>query len=444
MSPLWHAWNDTLEIEQFRRPALRDDAGQESKMQMADRALATQSAGITFPFERPAIPQSSEYVELRGRPTLTRARLWDGKLVWLATRYDDVRTILADTRFSSSSEHENYPALSGSRVALVKAEKPVTMIRQDGADHNALRRIFASEFTHSRVSKLEPEMRSVIDQLADEMEEKGAPFELVKGFALAMPSRIIARVLGVPYEDHEFFEENSGKKIDLSITPEEALDAARKLREYLSDILKEKMRDPDRYDDLLTRIYVKHVATGDMSFDELLANVELLILAGHETTANMTALGALTLMQNPDAFRALHEDQDGTVIKPMVEELLRYLTIVHLFSGRVALDDVEVGGVTIRKGDGVIALIAPANHDPQRFPNPESFDYTRPRVPAHMAFGFGAHQCLGQTLARAELVIALPTLVKRFPNLHLATSYDALQFKGNTLTHGVVAMPVAW
>lgn len=413
-------------------------------MQTLDGGEVMTGSPMPFPFERPAISQSPEYEELRARPTLTQARLWDGNVVWLATRYDDVRTILGDTRFSSSSDHKNYPALSGSRVALVKAEVPVTMIRQDGTGHNALRRIFASEFTHSSVAALKPEMESIINELANRMEETGAPFELVKGFALAMPSQIIARVLGVPYEDHEFFEENSSKKIDLSITPEEALDAAQRLRDYLSDILREKAKNPDRYDDLLTRIYVKHVAPGHMSFDELLANVELLILAGHETTANMTALGALTLMQNPAAFAALRDAEDDSVIKPMVEELLRYLTIVHLFSGRVALDDVDVGGVTIRKGDGVIALIAPANHDPERFPDPEAFDYTRPKVPAHMAFGFGAHQCLGQTLARAELSIALPTLVKRFPNLHLAAPVQALQFKGNTLTHGVHALPVAW
>ena len=399
---------------------------------------------VSFPFERAGIAQSPEYCALQSRPSLTQARLWDGKLVWLATRYDDVRTILSDTHFSSSAAHPNYPALSKSRVALVESEKPVTMIRQDGTDHTQLRRIFAGEFTHSRVAAFEPEMRSVIESLADRMEEAGPPFELVKGFALAMPSQIIASILGVPYEDHEFFEENSGKKIDLSISPEEALQAAKVLRDYLSVVLREKAKSPEKYDDLLSRIYVKHVATGHLSFEELLANVELLILAGHETTANMTALGALTLMQNPDAFTALREDREGVLVKPMVEELLRYLTIVHLFSGRVAIDDVEVGGVTIRKGDGVLALIAPANHDPERFPLPDNFDFTRPRMPSHVAFGFGAHQCLGQTLARAEIAIALPTLVRRFPNLQVAAPVGTLRFKGNTLTHGVMALPVAW
>lgn len=399
---------------------------------------------VSFPFARPGIAQSNEYAELRSYPTLAQAKLWDGKIVWLATRYDDVREILSDRRFSSSAQHENYPALSGSRVALVKAEQPVTMIRQDGENHRLLRTIFAGEFTHHRVAALQEEMQSVVNGLCDKMEDIGSPFELVKGFALSMPSQIIARILGVPYEDHEFFEENSSKKIDLSLDPAVVLESAKVLEEYLRAALLEKTKNPDKYDDLLTRVYVKHVVPGHISFDELLANIDLLILAGHETTANMTALGVLTLIQHPEAFRALAEDTSGTVIKPMVEELLRYLTIVHLFSGRVALEDVEVGGVTIRKGDGVIALIAPANHDPERFPNPEVFDHTRPRIPPHVAFGFGGHQCLGQTLARAELSIALPTLARRFPGLHLAAPVETLRFKGNTLTHGVWSMPVTW
>lgn len=398
---------------------------------------------LDFPFSRDGFAIPGEYAVTQAQDELVKVRMWDGSLVWLASRYEHVRAILGDIRFSSSARHENYPSPSPARGA-VTAHDPDTMLRLDAPDHTALRRMFTAEFSHKRIQALQPQIDAVIAELIGELERLGPPTDFMRDFALPLPSKIIATILGVPYEDHAFFQHCTEVKLDLDASPEAAVQAGRDQRDYVRRLLHRMDGQDAEQDNLLGRMLHKHVRTGELSMDDAIANVELLIIAGHETTANMTALGMLALLLNREAFAAVGSDEDGRKTAQIVEEMLRFFAIVQLTGVRVAIEDVEIGGVTIRAGEGILAMITPANHDPRKFPAPDMFDIDRPKVPPHVAFGFGAHQCLGQTLARAELVAAFRALTRSFPDMRLAQPMDTLSFKGNSFVHGVRRLPVAW
>ncbi|WP_040025519.1 cytochrome P450, partial [Streptomyces sp. 150FB] len=173
-------------------------------------------------------------------------------------------------------------------------------------------------------------------------------------------------------------------------------------------------------------------------------NAILLLIAGHETTANMTALGTLALLRNPEQLAVVRDTDDPGRVALAVEELLRYLTIVHTGRRRVATEDVEVAGHLVRAGEGVILVTDSANRDPEAFPDADRLDIDRPGVRRHMAFGHGTHQCLGQNLARTELQLAYPALLRRFPNLATAVPDEELRFKDDMLVYGLHALPVTW
>jgi cytochrome P450 len=220
---------------------------------------------------------------------------------------------------------------------------------------------------------------------------------------------------------------------------EERLQCVADVRGYLSDLIKTKEAAPT--DDLLGRQISKQREDGTEDHEELVALAFLLLLAGHETTANMISLGTLTLIDKPETRAAIVEDPSRT--PGAIEELLRYFTIVETATSRVATADIEVGGTLIRKGEGVVAIGSTANRDPSAFPNPDELDIER-GARHHVAFGFGPHQCLGQNLARAELQIVFDTLFKRIPDLKLAAPISELPFKDDANIYGLYALPVTW
>jgi cytochrome P450 len=269
----------------------------------------------------------------------------------------------------------------------------------------------------------------------------GPPADLVAHLALPVPSKVICELLGVPYADHDFFQRLSAALVSGSAAPGEAIAAGLELRGYLTGLLDDKLKHPA--DDLLTRLATERLRSGELTAVQIADLAVLLLLAGHETTANMISLGTMALLENPDQLVELQKDPDPKLVAGAVEELLRYLTISHSGRRRVATADVLVGGAQIRAGDGVIVTNDSGNRDPAAFPDPDRLDLHRP-ARHHLAFGFGPHQCLGQPLARAELQIVYGTLYRRLPTLRLAVGRDQIDFKNDMLVYGVHRLPVEW
>jgi cytochrome P450 len=394
-----------------------------------------------FPMRRCPFSPPPEYAEIRKNEGLSRVTMPDGSLAWIATRYDDVRAILGDSRFSTVPSTPGYPFIAPARAALLKNEFPPTIIRMDSPQHTKYRRMLSKEFMVHHIEAMRPELQQTVNTLLDEFIAKGSPADLFEDFALTVPTTVISRMLGVPYEDRDFFQERSKAKLDLTADPEVPIRAGAEMREYLDRLITEKMVHPGNRSDLISRLVMSQVVPGHMTREEALATIELLLMGGHETTANMIALGTLSLLTNPDQKDALVADP--SLVRNTVEEMLRFHTIVHYNGPRVALEDVEVGGTLIKKGEGVLALITAANRDPKAFAEPDKFDIHRPAL-HHVAFSYGVHQCLGQPLARAELQIVFSTLFQRLPTLRLAVPVEEIKFRYDAFVYGVDTLPVEW
>ncbi|WP_328606776.1 cytochrome P450 [Amycolatopsis sp. NBC_00345] len=369
---------------------------------------------------------------------VSRVKIWDGSEPWLLTRYEDVRAMLADARVSADTSKAGYPPQSPGIAARRKRAK--AFITMDEPEHGAQRRLLTGDFMVKKMERLRPRIQKIVDDLIDDMLAGPKPADLVQAFALPVPSLVICELLGVPYADRAFFHRVSKVLISKDTPPAESLAALEELLAYLGGLVKQKLTDPA--DDVLSRLATEQVATGAMTVDDVAAMGQLLLVAGHETTANMIALGTAALLEHPDQLAAVR-DGDPALVANAVEELLRYLTIVHTGRRRVALEDMEIGGHEIRKGDGLIAASDIANRDEKAFPDPDKLDVTR-KARHHVAFGYGVHQCLGQPLARVELQVVYSTLYRRIPTLKLAAPVEELKFKHDMVVYGLHALPVTW
>ncbi|HEY4421190.1 MAG TPA: cytochrome P450 [Pseudonocardia sp.] len=387
----------------------------------------------TCPFDPPA-----ELAQLRAENPVGRVRLWDGSSPWLITRYEDVRRVLSDSRVSSETDRPGYPIQSEAmRRGRVFTR---SFIGMDDPKHARYRKMIISDFTARSTEALRPVVEKLVNDLLDAMERGPRPVDLVEAFALPLPSMVICQMLGVPYADHDFFQEHSRAILDVSADPQETVRANDELRDYLTALIAEKEAEPT--DDILGRLAQRYVLTGRLSRTEAATMALLLLVAGHETTANMIALGTLTLLEHPEQAAEVR-DGDSAVVKSAVEELLRLLTVVHTGRRRVALEDIEIGEVTIRAGEGIIIAGESANRDPAVFESPDELDIHRGSN-HHVAFGFGVHQCLGQPLARLELQIAYPALLRRFPDLHRAVPLEEIRYRDKMVVYGVQELPVSW
>lgn len=398
------------------------------------------SSAPSFPIKRqcPFHPPQ-QYQDFQQQPGPAKVKMWDGSEAWLFTRYDDVRTVLADNRFSGNPAIKGFPSLSAARNAVLEAEP--AFIRMDPPDHGRHRRMLTKEFMIKRVSALRPKIESIFNRLLDRMIEKGPPANLNEDLFLPFTSEVIADLLDVPHKDHAFFQEQSLKKVLLDVDPAIPKEASAKILDYLDKLITERAKNPVG-EDMLSRLIVEQVQPGHLTHRELVVMADLLLMAGHETTANQMALGVYSFLTNPDQLQLLLADTAAN-LRGAVEEMLRFHTIVHYNAFRVAVEDVEVAGQLIKAGDSVIALISGANHDPSIFPNPEKFDITR-KADHHVAFSFGIHQCLGQPLARVELQTVFSTLFQRMPTLKFAVPAEQINSKGDHFVLGVESLPVTW
>ncbi|WP_030824626.1 cytochrome P450 [Streptomyces hygroscopicus] len=367
---------------------------------------------------------------------LSRVRLWDGSTPWLVTRYADQRALLADPRVSADITRPGYPLQS----PLPPGGSGVSFILKDDPEHARLRRMVTAPFAIKRVEAMRPGVQKIVDDLIDDLLAGPKPVDLVDAFALPVPSLVICQLLGVPYADHDFFQTNSKVIINLDVTPEQRSAAHGNLIGYLNDLMGEKIADP--VDDLLSGLATR-VMAGELSREEAAQMGVLLLIAGHETTANMIALGTLALFEHPDQLALLRDTDDPALVSSAVEELLRYLHITHNGRRRVATEDIEIAGEVIRAGEGLILANDIANRDPEVFAEPDRLDIRRD-ARRHVAFGFGVHQCLGQPLARMELQVVYGTLYRRIPTLRPATGLERIPFKHDGSVYGVYELPVTW
>ena len=398
----------------------------------------------TFPWPRAAecpLHPPPRYTGVRESEPIKRVKAWDGSNVWVVTKMRDFREVLTSPHFSASPQTHGYPSASPARAAQSRSYR--TFITMDPPEHGQYRRTLTKEFMMKRIDELRPFVQGTLDTLLDQMIAKGPPADFINDVALPLPSVVISIMLGVPYEDHTRLQKLSGDRMNLDIAPELLMQSAQEMEQYIDRLLLEKEGNPGDGDDLLSRLAVEWINTGKLSHADAVQMGALLYLAGHETTANQIGLGLLSLLQDPQQTAALIGDP--SLVRGAVEEMLRFHSITHMNSARVATADVVIGGQLIRKGEGVFAPVQAANHDPEAFPDPERFDIRRETKGAsHVAFSFGVHQCLGQPLARLELQVVFETLFKRLPSLRLAMPFEQLDFKRNGNVFGLVSLPVTW
>ncbi|MBF6065724.1 cytochrome P450 [Nocardia terpenica] len=385
-------------------------------------------------YDLPAVCRS-----MRQAGPIVPARTPNGKTVWVVTRHAEVRRVLADSRTTADRAHPNFPSFEQAADApvLISGPNPF-LVSMDPPAHTRARGDLKREFEERRIRDYAPVVEKIIAEAVGQLRAGPRPVDLVAEFALRVPSRVICELLGVPYADHDFFESRTPALIDNTVTPEQGRAAFGEIHEYLTGLVAAQEADPG--DDIIGNYVRATRERGDYRREALVSHAFLLLIAGHETTANQIALSALALMQRPELRE--HLDGDPVRMASAVDEMLRYFTIVDTVS-RVATADIEIGGVTIRAGDGIVALCTIANRDPDVYADPDELDLTRGSR-RHLAFGFGPHQCLGQGLARLELELALRTLVTELPGMRLAVPATELEFKGTTSAFGVRRLPVTW
>ncbi|WP_433681050.1 cytochrome P450 [Nocardia sp. CA-119907] len=393
-----------------------------------------------LPMERDAGPfdPPAAITRLRAARPVSPMLFPDGHEGWLVTGYEAVRKLMADTRFSSRQDigvvHVPYETPGMPVATEPSPQVPGLFIAMDPPDHTRLRRKLTGAFTVRRVKQLEERIIDIVERQLEDLARLSPPVDLVKEYALPVPSLVICELLGVPYADRETFQVNSAKFLVREQSLEEKMAAYGAMTTYLAGLVTGKRAEPG--EDILSDL----ARDDDLSIEELVGIAFLLLLAGHETTANMLALGTFALLEHPEQLAELRADPD--LLPDAVEELMRYLSVADIFY-RYATEDIELGGETIAKGSTVVVSLLAANHDPQRFDNPDTLDIHR-KARGHTSFGHGVHQCLGQQLARIEMRAGFAGLLRRFPTLELAIPADEVKLRTDMNIYGVHELPVTW
>lgn len=375
----------------------------------------------------------AEFVDWREQRGLRRA-MFQGHPIWVVSRYEDIRAALVDPRLSAKTIPDAImPTDADNKV-------PVMFARTDDPEHHRLRRMLTTNFTFRRCESMRPHIQEMVDHYLGQMIDSGAPADLVCEFALPVPSMVIALLLGVPPDDLELFQHSTAAGLDQKSSDAEKGQAFGAMYAYIQELVQRKEREPG--DDLISRLVTEYVATGQLDHATTAMNSVIMMQAGHETTANMISLGTVALLQHPDTYAMLGETDDPAVVANLVEELMRYLSIVHCQVDRVATEDLTIGGQLIRAGEFVIMNLPAGNWDTEFVDNPESFDAGR-NTRGHLGFGYGVHQCIGANLARVEMQVAFATLARRLPGLKLAAPLEELRFK-DAYIYGMKELPVSW
>lgn len=394
----------------------------------------SEPAPLRYPIERTVdLDPPAEYNRLRDEQPVAQVTMPTGDPAYLVTRYEDVRHVLASSAFSTDRSRPGAPA----PVAMSRDD---SMLGKDPPEHTRLRRLVLSAFTPRRVEQQRPRIEKLTNDLLHTMAACSPPVDLNAAVAHRLPLLVLGELLGVPPVDQARLQRLSHRMVSYTaFGPQEMAAARAELRGYVGELIDHKRARPG--DDLLTGLIAAHDGSDRLSTSELLSQTMLLLVAGHETTANQIGNGVVALLRHPDAFDRIRQNPE--LVSGAVEELLRHDPPGDAGQYRVALEDVELSGVRISAGQAVLACIPSANRDDRVFPDPHRLDIMRP-VGKHLAFGHGAHFCLGASLARAELQIVLATLSARFPRLRLAIPAEHLRWVHGVRVGSYAEIPVAW
>jgi cytochrome P450 len=376
------------------------------------------------------------YARLRAEAPVWRTRLPDKRTAWLVTRYEDVAGVLKDGRLAKDPLNAQDPEQRAEGPWVPGFLKPLeqNMLDLDDPDHKRLRALVSKAFTPRLIERLRERIEGICRELLDVMERKSRT-ELVRDYALPLPATVIAELLGIPAKDQRRFHRWSNRIVSISSGRDvwRALPAALAFVRYLRRMSERRRASPE--DDLMSALVQAEESGDTLSEDELLAMSFLLLVAGHETTVNLIASGTLVLLEHPDQLEKLEDE--SRLIKPAVEELLRYTSPVEIATERYARWDLEISGTTVPRGELVLAVLGSANRDDQYFEDPDTLNLARDPN-RHLAFGRGGvHHCLGAPLARMEGQIAISALLRRFPNLHLDMDPGSLRWRRGIFLRGL-------
>ncbi len=393
--------------------------------------LRTIPAPLTLPLRRVGVNPAPDLASLTETEPVKRLANVMGMGIWLVSGYDEVRTVLSDT-VSYSTDIRSLLGKSNATGPDAIGGLGFT----DPPEHTRLRKYLTPEFTRRRLARLEPTITGIVERQLDVVEADGPVTDLVRTFAFPVPFLVICELLGLPKTERERFRQLGHERFDASEGMVGAFGAASKAREFL---FAEAVRQRDcPGDGLLGSMVREH---GDEIEDfELGGFADGLFLGGYETSASMLGLGTLVLLQNPEAYALIHRDPDS--VDSVVEELLRFLTVVQVAFGRFARTDLELFGHQIAAGDVLLCSLTAANRDLAFGSDPHEFNPHRPKGPQQLAFGHGFHRCIGAELAKMELRIAFRAIARRFPDMRLAVDPKDLSFRELSIVYGIESLPV--
>lgn len=402
-------------------------------------AVPGTEAEETFPYKRqcPFTPPK-QYEEMIEEDVSQVTLTGSGLRIWTITGYHTIRTILTDPRISASRKHDNFPFYF---IAPPEFRTETSFIGYDAPEHTKTRRKAAVTFTNRQVKRLRPRIVEIVNDHIDKLLEAGPGVDFHHAFSLPVPMTVICELLGIPHDEHDFFIRHGTCLLGGHSTPEQRQAAIVEVNAYVNELISIKEKEPG--DDLLSRAMAEYAASGEEYTKRDLFNmIRLLMNGGHETTASMLSLGTACLLENPDQLKLLLDDPEG-MIEPAVEELVRIATIGDTAIPRVALEDIEIAGKVIKKGDGILCLGLAGNRDPEIFPEPDRLILER-GTRKHLGFGYGLHHCIGADLARLEMQIVWTTLFQRIPTLRLAKPFNEIPRKEGAVIYGLWELPVTW
>ncbi|MFT5301740.1 MAG: cytochrome P450 [Mariniblastus sp.] len=382
------------------------------------------------------------YARLRAEHPVHPVILPDKRTIWLVTRYHDVVEVLKDERFVKNPANVCSRYNPTRQPWMPRFAQPLVshMLNKDKPDHARLRGLVNKAFSPGMVEQMRTRIQSVTTELLERVQGQ-SKIDLISDYALAIPTTVIAEMMGVPAKDRSKFNHWTNAVMQVTTTRFGMLKAIPNVWafvRYLRNFIRLRQREPQ--DDLVSELVKAEVDGQRLNEDELVGMVFLLLVAGHETTVNLIGNGVLALLEHPQQMELLRNNP--ALIKPAVEELLRYGSPVEMGTERYAREDLTIAGVKIPGGSLVGVVLASANRDESQFPNPDSLDITR-TPNKHLAFGLGTHYCTGAPLARLEGQIAISTLLQMVPQLQLDAAPHALRWRLGLITRGLESLPIA-